>query len=274
MSEPRGKSDRSSRRATGAPDDKHLRILRWLYVPWAWLVFIPYLGVSTALFGSLAFLVSFINEFASFHVGTIWAWLLCRANFMWVVVRGRRNHDRRQSYIMMCNHQSHIDVPSIYGNLGANFRWVIKMELRKIPIFGAAVDRMGHIYIDRSDREAAIASLNAVKPKMVNGKSILFFPEGTRSRDGRIQPFKKGGFVMAQDMGLPILPISISGTHRILPGKSFKLLPGIARITIHEPIDTTRYGQEDRDRLMADVRAAISSGLPPYERGEQEEPLP
>jgi 1-acyl-sn-glycerol-3-phosphate acyltransferase len=101
---------------------------------------------------------------------------------------------------------------------------------------------------------------------------VLFFSalrtQLQRSSDGRLQPFKKGGFLMALDLGLPILPVSISGSHRVMPGYSLRLMPGLIRITVHEPIDVTAYGFEGRDQLMADVREKIASGLTEWERSD------
>jgi 1-acyl-sn-glycerol-3-phosphate acyltransferase len=119
----------------------------------------------------------------------------------------------------------------------------------------------GHIFIDRSNRQQAISGLKAAQRNTGPGVSIVIFPEGSRSRDGRLGQFKKGGFMMALDMGLPILPVSISGASKVLPGRSFGLLPGTITIRVHDPIQTQGYGMDARDRLMADVRATIASGL-------------
>jgi len=254
---------------TPRPETNSLTLLkRVLYFPWAWLVWIPYLGFSTALFGSVAFVVGFFRPHWSIRIGTAWAWLLCRVPFARIRVEGRKHLDTTRSYVIMSNHQSNFDVLTLYGHWAGQFRWVIKQELRKIPFLGPACAKMGHIFIDRSNRQRAIASLEAARPQLTGGVSVLFFPEGTRSPDGRLRDFKKGGFVMALDLGLPILPVSLSGTHKILPGKSLKLLPGKATITIHEAIDTAAYGHERRDQLMADVRASIQQGLTDWERGE------
>ena len=143
---------------------------------------------------------------------------------------------------------------------------MIKQELKKVPGLGWYCAAGGHVFIDRSDRQKAIESMKAAKPRLAGGISVMIFPEGTRSRDGRMQEFKKGGFMMAMDLGLPILPVSISGSRHVLPGKTKKLLPGFVRIKIHEPIDIRRYSHEQREQLMADVAAVIRSGLTPWEQ--------
>jgi 1-acyl-sn-glycerol-3-phosphate acyltransferase len=214
----------------------------------------------------MAVATGLISPRLAHHCGTVWAWCLCKANFTLVQVRGRQHAAKGQSYVIMSNHQSHFDILAFYGHWHRQFRWVMKQELRRVPGLGAGCAAVGHIFIDRSDRQKAIASLKAAAPLLAGGTSVMFFPEGTRSLDGRLGEFKKGGFMMALDLGLPILPVSISGSRHVLPGKTKKLLPGFVRIKIHEPIDIRRYSHEQREQLMADVAAVIRSGLTPWEQ--------
>jgi 1-acyl-sn-glycerol-3-phosphate acyltransferase len=241
--------------------DRLVEALRLLYLPWTYLVFVPALALTTLVLGVAAMVVAPIDQRLSNHCGALWAWLLCRANLTRVRVRGRENVARGQSFVIMSNHQSHFDVLAFYGHWGRQFRWVIKKELRSVPILGPGCKAQGHIFIDRSDRERAIASLREAQEHLLPGASIMIFPEGSRSRDGRLGELKKGGFMMAYEMGLPILPVSITGTHRVLPPHRMMLLPGSVEISVHPPIDPAAYGVDGRDRLMADVRRAIASGL-------------
>jgi len=216
----------------------------------------------------VATLIALVSPRVAFHCGTIWAWLLCRLNLTWVTVEGREHARADGSYVIMSNHQSHFDVLAFYGHWARQFRWVIKKELRKVPGLGWYCAAGGHIFIDRSSREAAIRSLQMARPLLDGGVSVMIFPEGTRSRDGRIQAFKKGGFMTALDLGLPILPVSISGSRHVLAAHGRRPLPGCIRIRVHQPIDPTRFGVERRDELMATVREAITAGLTRWERGE------
>ncbi len=244
---------------------------RIAYLPWAWVVLPPFGFAATIFWGSSAVVLSkLVHPNVGFHCGTAWAWMLCRSNFTRVRLRGRERADPKQSYVIMSNHQSHFDVLAFYSSWGRQFRWVMKEELRKTPGLGWGCEAVGHIFIDRSDHEKAIASLKAARPMLTNGVSVMFFPEGTRSDDGRLQPFKKGGFMMALDLGLPILPVSISGSNRVMPSRKLQLRPGRIDITIQEPVDVAAYGLEHRDELMAEVRRRIASGLTPWERGEEE----
>ncbi|MCB9780986.1 MAG: 1-acyl-sn-glycerol-3-phosphate acyltransferase [Alphaproteobacteria bacterium] len=238
-----------------------------LYAPWAVLGFLLPTIAATLGFGITAVLASVVNQNAGWYVGKAWCRLLLWLNFTRVEVVGREHVVDGQSYVYMLNHQSHFDVPSFYANWRHQFRWVVKEELRRVPGLGWYCTYGGHVFVDRSSRERSIASLTRARERMEREHlSVAFFPEGTRSRDGRMQAFKKGGFIMAQDMGLPILPISVSGSNAVLPGKRLRLLPGRVRITVHPPIDTAAYGG-DRERLMADTRAAIAKGLTPWEAG-------
>lgn len=246
-------------------------LLRLAYAPYTWLVFAPFMLASTVLAGSVTGAASLVDPRWGFAVTTTWARLLCWANFTHVTVEGDDGVDPRGSYILMSNHQSQFDIPVLYRVYGARrhqFRWVMKQELRKVPGLGWGAEKAGCIFVDRSNTERAVASLRDGADRLEPGVSVLFFPEGTRSRDGRLMPFKKGGFMMALETGLPILPISISGTHHILPGHSSKLLLGHATVRLHPPIDPAAYGHERCDELMAEVRRVIASGLSPWERGE------
>ena len=141
--------------------------------------------------------------------GITWARVCSFFAPMWVDVKGLENIDRNRSYVVVANHQSHFDVFVLYGWAWMDMKWVMKKELRKTPFIGFASHMVGHIVVDRSDSQAAIDSLNDAKKKIINGTSVMFFPEGTRSKTVEIGRFKKGAFVMALDLDLPILPMTI-----------------------------------------------------------------
>ncbi len=245
------------------------RTLRRIYAPFTYLVYIPFLGVWTALCGTMAMLLAMIVPRQAFWTGTVWARVLCWANFTRVTLSGLEHMQPGTSYVIMANHQSQFDILALYGSWRHQFRWVMKHSLRTVPFLGPACDRVGHIFIDRRDRSRALASLEKARERIRNGVSILFFPEGTRSVDGRLREFKKGGFVMAGDMGLEILPVSITGSYRVLPKGTVSLLPGHIRITIQPPIDPSQFG-DDRDALITEVRKSITTGLSAWERNEGE----
>jgi 1-acyl-sn-glycerol-3-phosphate acyltransferase len=185
---------------------------------------------------------------------------------MTVTVAGGKNMAPGATYLVMSNHQSHYDVPILFWVIGANLRMLAKVELFKIPIFGEALRQAGFISVDRSNRTRAMKSLQAAKEVLASGVHVWIAPEGTRSRTGELLPFKKGGFTLALEAGLPILPISIQGTRSALPANGVFSVPDArVRVTISAPIETRAYSQRDlktkRAALMIDVRRAIESGL-------------
>lgn len=236
-------------------------ILRKFYQIYTWMVFVPILGVSTVFFGTSTVILLFFLKprIVSILCGKYWARVNSFFAPMLVEVAGRRNVDPRQSYVIVSNHQSQFDIFVLYGWLDIDFKWVMKQELRKVPALGIACERLGHIYVDRADREAALASINAAKQRIVDGTSVLFFPEGTRSRENRLRPFKKGAFRMALDLQLPILPITIQGTSDILPSDTTNLFPGRARMIIHPPIAIEGYDSDNIDDLIARTRQVIEA---------------
>lgn len=239
---------------------------RWLwllYQPYKYLVYAPFLGVSTFFFASLAVILCLFVKprVVSAVTGVPWARLNAFFTPMRVTVTGRENLDPRQSYVVVSNHQSHFDIFVLYGFLGIDFRWIMKQELRKVPGIGISCYRLGHIFVDRSNHAAALASIDAAKERITDGTSVLFFPEGTRSRSGRLRTFKKGAFHFARDLGLPVLPVTIVGTRDVLPSDGIDLKPGSARLIIHPPIELEGNSREEIAVLMTRVRDTIAAPL-------------
>jgi 1-acyl-sn-glycerol-3-phosphate acyltransferase len=240
------------------------KLLYILYQPYKWLIFFPLLIVSTLFWGFLTVLLvslSFSARSVSALTGVWWSRINSFRTPMPVSVSGRENIDPKCSYVIVSNHQSHYDIFVLYGWLGVDFKWVMKQELRKVPALGFACEKLGHIYIDRSDKEAALHSLNEAKKKVKDGTSVIFFAEGTRSTTTQMREFKKGAFIMALDLGIPILPITIIGTGKVLPPHTVNLFPGRVRMIIHKPISVNGYSLETIQDLMNDTRAVIQKGL-------------
>jgi 1-acyl-sn-glycerol-3-phosphate acyltransferase len=191
------------------------------------------------------------------HIARFWGKSILVVSRIKVTVKGMSNIDPSSPYIYMPNHQSNFDIPVLLGHLTVQFRWLAKRELFKIPIFGRAMRNVGYISIDRSNRQSAFESLKVAADKIKSGVSVLIFPEGTRSRDGKIRPFKKGGFVMAIDSGVPIVPVVITGTRAIMPKGKFRVYPGQVSMVIHKPIDTSTYTRETKEALMEKIRSVI-----------------
>jgi 1-acyl-sn-glycerol-3-phosphate acyltransferase len=238
------------------------RVTRIAYQPYKWLVVLPLLVLSTFILGICAMIVSImVNPRVGTNCGVIWARFNSFFTPMTVNIVGTENMEPGASYVITANHQSLYDIYVLYGWMGVDFKWVMKKELEKVPVLGPACKILGHIFIDRSDTKKAVESINAAKKKIVNGTSVIFFPEGSRSTDGVMKPFKKGAFKMALDLGLPILPVTINGTRKILPKGSIDLKPGGVMMTIHRPIAVKNYSEETLPDLMDKTRRVMSSAM-------------
>jgi 1-acyl-sn-glycerol-3-phosphate acyltransferase len=182
-----------------------------------------------------------------------------------VEVNGIERLDPDQTYIFTPNHQSLIEVPLFVTYLGCNPAYLGKKEVFKYPIFGYGIRMVGVVPVDRSNSPAAVESAKVATENLKRGKSYVVYPEGTRSKDGRLLPFKKGAFMMAIDAGVPVVPISVSGATRIMPKGQVKIFPSTVRLTIHEPIDTKGYTKENIADLMKKTQEKILSMLGPDE---------
>ncbi len=190
-----------------------------------------------------------------------WARLLLRACGVDVEVEGIENIPAEGPFLLMSTHNSHFDIPVLVKEVPRQFRIVAKGALFKIPVFGWALSVAGYVRVDRGDREQAFASLDMAAEGVIGGMPLLIFPEGTRSPDGSLGPFKKGGFVLAAKSKAPIVPVVIEGTYRVLVRETWRVRPGRVKATFLRPINTSSYTYETREELMEHVRAAISGAL-------------
>jgi 1-acyl-sn-glycerol-3-phosphate acyltransferase len=228
--------------------------------------------ILTVFFAVMAILTSFVSAGGEtpYKVGRIWAKCILAASNIKVTVKGFSNLNRTGSFIYMPNHVSNFDIPVLQAYLPVQFRWLAKAELFKIPIFGYAMKRAGYISINRFDRKAAIQSLNKAAEIIRNGTSVIIFPEGTRSQNQNIQSFKKGGFVLAVDSGVPIIPVIIHGTWSIMQKKQILVKPGNVVLEIKKPINTSDYTRKTKDDLMEKVRNIMVES---YEKSKKNEIL-
>ena len=216
-------------------------------------------------------------------VGIVWTfisgkidWLYSRA--MWaayagvrligiqVELKGYRDFDHQGTYIYMCNHVSNLDPPIVIPLIPRRTSVLVKKEVFRIPILAQAMRMARFVAVDRRNREAAIASIQAATEVMRSGINMTVFPEGTRSPDGRLLPFKKGPFHLAMESNVPVLPISIYGTETMMGKGTVRIKRGKATLVFHPPIWPERFA--DREQLTQAVREAIASGLPPKMRDE------
>ncbi len=191
--------------------------------------------------------------------GRVWCRWIARLCGIHVDVEGLEHVDPGTSYVIISNHLSNFDIWATLAALPLKIRFVAKKELLRIPVFGQALALSDHIVIDRSNPEDAIARINArVASQIDQGFCILFYAEGTRSPDGKVHPFKKGGVTLALRTGLPIVPMSVSGTRKFLPKSSLIIRPGgRVKIVLDKPIETRGYSFERRDELNDLVRSIV-----------------
>jgi 1-acyl-sn-glycerol-3-phosphate acyltransferase len=195
------------------------------------------------------------------HYARWWAKIQLLVSGVTVKVKGLEHIGGKPSYIYMSNHQGSYDIFALLSCLPVQFRWIAKKELFAIPILGWAMGAANYISIDRSVRRKALESINRAASKIREGVSVVIFPEGTRSRDGSIQPFKRGGFTLAIRSGVPIIPVTIHGSRDVMPRDSMRVLPGEIRVTIDRSIETAPLSLRERNILMKKVRETLERNL-------------
>jgi len=191
--------------------------------------------------------------------GTTWARITIFFTPVIVKVKVKGKFSKKQSFVIVANHQSYYDIFILYGWIRRDIKWVMKQELNKIPGLNFGSRAIGHIFIDRSSAKAALKSIAEAKAVLKDGICVVFFPEGSRSTTGEIGKFKKGAFKTALDLGLPILPVTIKGTNKIMPANTFDIFPGKVEMIIHEPLEIDNYTYENVEELMEKVRDIIVS---------------
>lgn len=197
--------------------------------------------IATVIFRCSADKVQFLPRY--------WGKVISRFAGMRVKLRGGEHLEPGRPYILAANHQSQFDIFALQGYLNIDFRWLAKKELFDIPVFGYAMRRAGYIAVDRSHGREALKSLYAAAERIAAGASVIIFPEGTRSPDGNLQEFKSGGMVLAIKSGVPIVPVAISGTHKIMPKGKLLARPGSVTITIGAPIATSVFKVSQKQEL-------------------------
>ena len=214
------------------------------------------IGINTVVLVPVIAAVAAVDERQSWWLSQVWA----RLN-LWVSGVRVRTHfttplDPGAPYVFMSNHRSHFDVLALAVGLDAfQLRWVAKKELTHVPVFGWGLRHTGHVIVDRSDHAQAMASMRAAEDKMRSGISVIVFPEGTRApTDDALLPFKRGGFVLARETGIPIVPVGVCGSRAILPPHGRDIAAGEIEVVVGAPVDAA--GRE-LDELMAVVRAHI-----------------
>ncbi len=215
--------------------------------------------VATLVLGFLAFITfPFDRKGKVVHLyARLWGKAALFANQVKVRLEGIENLDGKGPYILMANHQGYYDIFALLAYLPIQFKWLAKKELFSIPFFGWTMAAAGYIRIDREGTRETVEAIHEAVRKIQDGLSVVIFPEGSRSPDGSIQPFKKGGFTLAIKSRVPIVPVAISGTREIMPKGRLTASPGEIRVRVGTPIDIQNYSMKDRKDLMEKVRESL-----------------
>ncbi len=224
----------------------------------------PLICLYTIVMGTISVAGSLFDPEGRFQhrCAQIWSRMILATSRVSVRVEGWENIEAGRAYIFCANHLSLIDTPVVFGKLPIEFRILAKKSLFRIPFLGWHLRRSGHFPVDRENPRAAMRSLEQAAQKMRSGASLFFFPEGGRSRDGRLLPFKAGPFLLAIKAGVPVVPVAIRGTREVLPIGSIYIRPGPVEMSVGKPIPTTGMTLKDVDRLAAEVREQVARCLP------------
>ena len=234
----------------------------------AWLGF--WSAIATVVLCTFIIPVGLLSRTGNlaFSISRLWAYTMLAVSFVRTEIKNKDKIQKGKSYIIISNHQSMYDIIALVTTLGIQFRWIIKKELLKIPVFGYALYASRNIFIDRSNTASAIESINKGFERLPEGVSVMVFAEGTRSPDGQIQEFKKGGFITAIRRKIPILPVTVNGSRRILPKKSLAMTPGKIQVVVGDPIDVTGYTIDTVQDLIDKTRQTIIANFDPAYTGK------
>lgn len=193
----------------------------------------------------------------AFSLSKLWAYTMLAVSFVRTEIKNKDKIRKGTSYIIISNHQSLYDIIALVTTLGIQFRWIIKKEILHVPVFGYGLYASRNIFIDRSNTASAIESINKGFDRLPEGVSVMVFAEGTRSPDGRIHEFKKGGFVAAVQRQIPILPVTVNGSRRIMSKNNLVLKPGKIQVVVGDPIDVSGYTVDTVQELIDKTRQVI-----------------
>lgn len=242
--------------------------MKFLYAIYHWLIAFPIFIVLTAITASTTSIGSilFSKNFFGYWPPHIWAKLTCWVFLINVKVDGQENIEKKTSYIFVANHQGAFDIFTVYGFLGHNFKWLMKKSLEKIFLVGAACRNAGHIFVDDTNIAAIKETISNAQNTLKDGMSLVIFPEGSRSWDGKMIPFKRGAFMLAAEFNRPVVPVTIEGSFDRFARFAKQVSPGRITLTIHKPILPGPKGFNTK-QLMAQCRENIENALQQNHKG-------
>ncbi|MBN2340161.1 MAG: 1-acyl-sn-glycerol-3-phosphate acyltransferase [Deltaproteobacteria bacterium] len=219
------------------------------------------MGLYTLFLATVAVVGVFLEPTGRLYMwiaGNLWGRTVLSIGGIRLVVKGRENIQKKQTYVVCANHASQMDIPAVFGGLNIPVRFMAKKSLFFIPIFGWSMWLAGFIPVSRTSTRKARESIQKAARKVKKGPSVLVFPEGTRSANGQIQSFKSGAFVLALQAGVPILPVAIRGSYQVFPRNTVKVSPGTIEFVIGTPIQVTDVDMNGKEIIRQRTKDAIS----------------
>lgn len=244
--------------------------MRFIYVLYQICFGLPVVFILTAITAITTTIGCTLGnaEFWAYWPSHYWSWLVIKVLFIPVHIEGRQNINPKTSYVFVANHQGFFDIFLIYAHLGHNLRWMMKKEIKKMFLIGKACESAGQIFVDKSGPKAIQRTYNQAREMLKGGASVVIFPEGSRTHTGQIGTFRKGAFQLANELQLPVVPLTIDGSFDILPRSASTPIVNWhpLRLTIHQPIQPRGKSMENELAIMHESYDTIQSALPANRR--------
>lgn len=247
--------------------------MKYLYRIYQLFIAAPLVALLTLLTTLLTTLGCVLGNghFWGYYPGKCWSWLTIRILLLPVKVEGREHLDKKQSYVFVSNHQGAFDIFLIYGFLGRNFKWMMKYQLRKMPFIGMACQAAHHIFVDKRGTAKIKQTYLEARQTLKDGMSLVVFPEGARTFTGHMGDFKRGAYMLASDLQLPVVPLTINGSFQVMPRmRDMKWVQWHPlTLTIHEPIPPKEQSPENITATLQESYQVIMNALPAELQGYQ-----
>ena len=250
--------------------------MKYLYRTYQLLIALPLIAIYTVITSLIVIIGCSLGNghFWGYYPGKWWAQFIIRILMLPVKVEGRENLVKGQSYVFVANHQGSFDIFLIYGFLCRNFKWMMKRQLRQMPFVGKACEAAHHIFVDKRGASKIRATYDSARQTLQGGMSLVVFPEGARSFTGHMGVFKRGAFMLADDIELPVVPLTINGSFDVMPRtRDMKwVIWHPLRLTIHKPIQPIGKGADNIKYLEQESYKVVMSGLEEKYQGFVENP--
>lgn len=250
--------------------------MKYLYRIYQLLIALPLIAIYTLITSLMVIIGCTLGNghFWGYYPGKWWAQFIIRILLLPVKVEGRENLVKGQSYVFVANHQGAFDIFLIYGFLSRNFKWMMKRQLRQMPFVGKACESAHHIFVDKRGASKIRETYDRARQTLQGGMSLVVFPEGARSFTGHMGVFKRGAFMLADDIELPVVPLTINGSFDIMPRtRDMKwVVWHPLRLTIHKPIQPVGKGTDNIKYLEEESYKVVMGGLEEKYQGFVENP--